>query len=311
MFADVAWSEAGIGAGGDVHRGTAVSGGHGCAGRRPSGGSGSPAGSVAAERACVRRRCTRGQAVRTPPRPGSSPAARPRSVDPTCHSPPSRPQRMLVVDGLLGHAQRAGDVAAGVGGAGDGLVPAPGGHAAAAGDVPEIGAHRDFITGMLKAGVTQATIHQLLRDEHGLTASVASLKRYVATNLPEEVRPAPSCSAPASRDAAGVPKRRPGVIDDVAVARRKLIARASAWRDPGSGRQPAWARASLPRHRPAGGRVCEVQGSSGSGRSVGYGLASSSSTSELSTSHSSARRGRRGRRTRPVADADTPRAARS
>ena len=36
--------------------------------------------------------------------------------------------------------------------------------------------------------MTQATIHQRLRDEHGLAASVASLKRYVAANLPEEVR---------------------------------------------------------------------------------------------------------------------------
>ena len=53
---------------------------------------------------------------------------------------------------------------------------------------PEIGAYRDYITEMLKAGVTQATIHQRLRDEHGLAASVASLKRYVAANLPEEVR---------------------------------------------------------------------------------------------------------------------------
>jgi hypothetical protein len=41
---------------------------------------------------------------------------------------------------------------------------------------------------MLKAGVTQATIHQRLRDETGLRASVASLKRYVAANLPEEMR---------------------------------------------------------------------------------------------------------------------------
>jgi transposase len=53
---------------------------------------------------------------------------------------------------------------------------------------PQIGRHRDYITEMLKAGVTQATIHQRLRDEHGLSASVASLKRYVAANLPEEVR---------------------------------------------------------------------------------------------------------------------------
>jgi len=40
---------------------------------------------------------------------------------------------------------------------------------------------------MLAAGVTQQTIWQRLRDEHGLTASVASLKRYVAANLPEDV----------------------------------------------------------------------------------------------------------------------------
>lgn len=53
---------------------------------------------------------------------------------------------------------------------------------------PEIGRHHEYITEMLKAGVRQATIHQRLRDEHGLAASVASLKRYVAANLPEEVR---------------------------------------------------------------------------------------------------------------------------
>jgi len=53
---------------------------------------------------------------------------------------------------------------------------------------PEIGRHHEYITAQLKLGVTQATIHQRLRDEHGLTASVASLKRYVAANLPEEVR---------------------------------------------------------------------------------------------------------------------------
>jgi transposase len=41
---------------------------------------------------------------------------------------------------------------------------------------------------MLKAGVTQATIWQRLRDEQDLLASLASLKRWVAANLPEEVR---------------------------------------------------------------------------------------------------------------------------
>jgi transposase len=53
---------------------------------------------------------------------------------------------------------------------------------------PEIGRHHEFIKQLLAAGVTQATIHQRLRDEHGLAASVASLRRYVAAMLPEELR---------------------------------------------------------------------------------------------------------------------------
>jgi transposase len=53
---------------------------------------------------------------------------------------------------------------------------------------PEIAAHHDYVVAQLKAGVTQATIHQRLRDEHGLRASVASLKRYIAANLADEVR---------------------------------------------------------------------------------------------------------------------------
>ena len=53
---------------------------------------------------------------------------------------------------------------------------------------PAIEAHRDYIVAQLKAGVTMATIHQRLSDERGLAASVASLRRYVAANLPEEAR---------------------------------------------------------------------------------------------------------------------------
>lgn len=53
---------------------------------------------------------------------------------------------------------------------------------------PQIEAHRDYVAEMLKLGLTQATIHQRLRDEQGLAASLASLKRWVAANLPEEVR---------------------------------------------------------------------------------------------------------------------------
>jgi transposase len=53
---------------------------------------------------------------------------------------------------------------------------------------PEIAIHHEYVVAQLKAGVTQATIHQRLRDEHGLRASVASVKRYIAANLAEEVR---------------------------------------------------------------------------------------------------------------------------
>jgi transposase len=53
---------------------------------------------------------------------------------------------------------------------------------------PVIGVHRDYIVEQLGAGVTMATIHQRLRDERGLAVSVASLRRYVAANLPEGAR---------------------------------------------------------------------------------------------------------------------------
>ena len=53
---------------------------------------------------------------------------------------------------------------------------------------PVIEEHRDYLAAQLKAGVTAATIHQRLVDEHGLAASVASLRRWVRSNLPEEAR---------------------------------------------------------------------------------------------------------------------------
>jgi transposase len=51
---------------------------------------------------------------------------------------------------------------------------------------PLIEPHRDYIVKQLEEGVTKATIHQRLRDEHGLQASVASVKRWIAANLPEQ-----------------------------------------------------------------------------------------------------------------------------
>ncbi len=53
---------------------------------------------------------------------------------------------------------------------------------------PGIEVHRDYIVGQLQARVTGATIHQRLRDEHGLEASVASFRRWLRANLAEEVR---------------------------------------------------------------------------------------------------------------------------
>jgi len=53
---------------------------------------------------------------------------------------------------------------------------------------PAIGEHHEYIAAQLKADVTMATIHQRLRDERGLAVSVASFRRYVAANLPEETR---------------------------------------------------------------------------------------------------------------------------
>jgi hypothetical protein len=50
-----------------------------------------------------------------------------------------------------------------------------------------IAVHRDYIVSQL-AALTMVTIWQRPRDERGVAASVASLRRYVAANLPEEAR---------------------------------------------------------------------------------------------------------------------------
>jgi transposase len=52
---------------------------------------------------------------------------------------------------------------------------------------PQIARHHEYIKTHLPV-LTMATIHQRLRDEHGLDVSVASLRRYVRANLSEETR---------------------------------------------------------------------------------------------------------------------------
>lgn len=50
---------------------------------------------------------------------------------------------------------------------------------------PEVNAHRDQIEGWLDAGVTVSTIHQRLRDDHGLGAGLTSVRRYVWLEFPD------------------------------------------------------------------------------------------------------------------------------
>ena len=49
---------------------------------------------------------------------------------------------------------------------------------------PQIEPHRDYIAEQVAVEVTVATIHQRLRDEHGLDASVASLRRWCGPTCP-------------------------------------------------------------------------------------------------------------------------------
>ena len=94
---------------------------------------------------------------------------------------------------------------------------------------PAIAEHRDYIVGQLEARVTVATIHQRLRDERGLAVSVASLRRYVAANLPEEVR----------RAQVRVLSLHPAVAGEQAQIDYGLLGR---WADPVTGRVRAiWA----------------------------------------------------------------------
>src|ERR1022692_4330821 len=94
---------------------------------------------------------------------------------------------------------------------------------------PAIAEHRDYIVGQLEASVTVSTIHQRLRDERGLAVSVASLRRYVAANLPEEVR----------RSQVRVLSLHPAVAGEQAQIDYGLLGR---WADPVTGRVRAiWA----------------------------------------------------------------------
>ena len=89
---------------------------------------------------------------------------------------------------------------------------------------PAIDVHRDYITAQLKAQVTVSTIYQRLVDEHALVASVASLRRWVAGNLPEEAR------------RAAVRVLRPGPVEPGSEAQIDY-GRLGVWTDPATGRR--------------------------------------------------------------------------
>ena len=93
---------------------------------------------------------------------------------------------------------------------------------------PATGNHHEFIISQLQAGVRMSTIWQRVRDEHGLAVSVQSLRRYVAANVPEEVRRAQVRvldPRPAWRWMGARP-RRPAVASEPGPRRRQAQGRA-------------------------------------------------------------------------------------
>ncbi|WP_345694540.1 IS21 family transposase, partial [Nonomuraea thailandensis] len=68
------------------------------------------------------------------------------------------------------------------------MVSRGGRRSAAAGDVADHRATPRLHRRAAQGGVTVTTIHQRLRDEEGLAVSIASMRRYVHANLPEEAR---------------------------------------------------------------------------------------------------------------------------
>ena len=91
---------------------------------------------------------------------------------------------------------------------------------------PGIEPHRDYISAQLRAGVTVATIHQRLRDEHGLDASVASLRRWARANLPEQARRGQVTvlrDAPPPGEQAQIDYGRLGMWTDPATGRRRAV----------------------------------------------------------------------------------------
>ena len=93
---------------------------------------------------------------------------------------------------------------------------------------PAIAAHREFIVAQLKDGVTVSTISQRLVDEHGLSASRSSLRRWIVANLSELTL----------RDRASPPRPPAAPGSEAQIDYGKL----GMWTDPATGiRHTIWA----------------------------------------------------------------------
>jgi transposase len=109
-----------------------------------------------------------------------------------------------------------------------GWFPALSDLAARASTWPLIAPYRDRIKDWLDADVTVATIAQRLRDDHGVTASESSVRRWIATHFADEV----------ARDRVTVPR---GAVEPGSEAQIDY-GRLGMWFDPATARRVAvWA----------------------------------------------------------------------
>ena len=123
-------------------------------------------------------------------------------------------------------AGRPGDGRGGLAAAGDRVVSPVGRHRLRQSSWPGIEPHRDYIAAQLKAGVTVATIHQRLADEHRLDAWVASGCRWVRATLPEQARRAQVTvvgDAPPPGEQAQIDYGRLGMWLDPGTGRRRTV----------------------------------------------------------------------------------------
>ena len=157
---------------------------------------------------------------------------------------------------------------------------------------PEIEPHHERINGLARRGAPSRTIHQRLRDDHGLAASESSLRRYIAANFDEEV--GPGRRAGAARHPAARRRGTGGLRASWALVRPGERAAgagcgASSWCSPSRGscscaRCSRWTRRPGCESHVAGVRVLRRRGGTGrAGQLEDRGRSSPTSTTRSST----------------------------